>query len=149
MNSRYGLEIRAATAADAPGIASLLSADGPAAPPHLVLARLEALRQEPGAVLIAVEWGPPSGLIAIHWRHSLTADLPTAQVSLLVVDVESRRRGIGRLLLKAASQAARLAGCDALEIIPTPAPSPLWAFCRATGFVDNGISLTRPLRKRG
>ena len=99
MASRYGLEIRAADSSDAPGVAELLQAAGLPAPAAAVAGRLERLRAERATILLAVEWGPPSGLIVFHARQTLLADLPRAFVGALVVGPEARRRGIGRLLL--------------------------------------------------
>lgn len=144
VTSRYGLEIRAATPAEAAGLAELLGGE---LDPRLLTERLAALQQAPGAALIAVEWGPPSGLVVLHWYRSLGAAQPIAQVTTLLVRPEDRRRGIGRLLLKAAAQAARSAGCGTLELrVSADAPA-LGEFCRATGFTQTGTCFVRPLRK--
>ena len=103
MQSRHGLEIRAATGADAAGLSELLREAGLDIAPRLVAERLEAMRQQPGAVLVALEWGPPSGLVVLHWVRSLAAAGPVAQISTLLVASEQRRRGIGRLLVKTGS----------------------------------------------
>jgi GNAT superfamily N-acetyltransferase len=147
--SRYGLEIRAATVGDAAGIADLLRACGHPVAADALAERIEALRHGPGAILVAVEWGPPSGLVVLHWYPSLAANLPTAQVTTLLVTPDARRRGIGRLLLKAASQAARSAGCGDLQLITAPGQTDLQAFGVATGFLDRGVVSVRPLRKKG
>ena len=147
MKSRYGLEIRAATAADAPGLAGLLGQAGIAIAPSTLSERLDALREVAGTVLVALEWGPPSGLVALHWHRTLGAPHPVAQITALLVDPDARRRGVGRLLVKAASQAARVAGCDTIELM-VPAPGgDLDGFCRATGFAGAGSWFRRPLRK--
>ncbi len=148
LKTRYGLEIRAATSGDAQGLCELLQTAGHAVSPRAMAERLDALRQEPGAALIAAEWGPPSGLVVIHWYRTLDADQPTAQIATLLVGSDERRRGIGRLLLKAASQAARVAGCGTLQLLATPDASALHAFCLATGFSEDGPRFVRPLRKR-
>ncbi|WP_246694915.1 GNAT family N-acetyltransferase [Methylobacterium sp. WL6] len=83
----------------------------------------------------------------LHWYRTLVAE-PTAQITTLLVAPDDRRRGLGRLLLKAAAQAARTAGCDGLEMVLPPDRPDLEAFCAATGFVAAGTRLTRPLRKR-
>lgn len=147
MKSRYGMEIRTATGADAPGVAELLAAGGPTIAPKALADRLDAIRRDAGAALIALEWGPPSGLVLIHWYRTLTADQPTAQIATLFVGPDSRRRGIGRALLKAASQAARVAGCGALELRAGANDVDLSSFCRATGFTETGHIFARPLRK--
>lgn len=148
MASRYGLEIRAATAADAAGLAALFRASGQTIAVSDLAERLEALRLGSGTALIAVEWGPPSGLVVLHWYRSLMAAQPVAQITGLLVGPEERRRGIGRLLLKAASQAARTAGCATLELAASPDDDTLRVFCESTGFERAGSLFTRPLRKK-
>ena len=131
---------------DAVGLAALMEdAGAPLAGPVLAQ-RLEGLRREAGVALLATEWGPPSGVIVLHWFTSLLAGR-TALVSLLLVAPEARRRGIGRLLVKAGAQAARTAGCTALQGLATSAAPELEAFYRATGFEPMGAALTRSLRK--
>ena len=148
MTSRYGLQIRAATSADAPGLAELLNAAGQIAAATTLAARLDALQRGSGTALVALEWGPPSGLVVLSFHHVLEADLPVAQITTLLVGPDERRRGIGRLLLKAAAQAARVAGCGTLQLVAPPAEPSLAAFCQATGFEQVGLGYTRPLRKR-
>ncbi len=110
--------------------------------------RLGAIHPDSGVVLLAVEWGPPTGVIGLNWSWTLEADLRVAQVTFLLVDPEQRRRGIARLLLKAASQAARAAGCGELRLTSASPTSHLPEFCLETGFADAGRIFARPLRKR-
>jgi aminoglycoside 6'-N-acetyltransferase I len=149
LKTRRGLEIRAATSADAPDLCELLSAAGHATAPRALADRLDAIRQAPGMALVAMEWGPPSGLVVLHWYPAIDADQPRAQITTLLVGPSERRRGIGRLLVKAASQAARIAGCGALELMAAEEQPDLQQFCRATGFTEAGTCFVRPLRKSG
>ena len=149
MSSRHGLLVRTADGGDVEGVAELLTAAGVAAPRERLAARLGAMLEQPGALLIADEWGPPSGLIVAHWHAVLSADLKVGWVSALLVDPARRRNGIGRVLLKAASQAARSAGCGELVLSSAAEAGELRAFCLATGFVEAGGVFSRPLRKRG
>lgn len=149
MASRYGLEIRAATVGDAAGLAELLRGSGHPVAAETLAERIEAVRHGASATLVAVEWGPPSGLVVLHWYASLAANLPTAQITTLLVDPDARRRGVGRLLLKAASQAARSAGCGEIELLTGLHRTDLQAFGAATGFTDQGAVSVRPLRKKG
>ena len=148
MSSRYGLQIRAAAPPDAAALADLMTHAGRPAGASILAARLDAWHGTPGAVLMAVEWGPPSGLVALHWFQTLSDDMPVAQIDLLLVDPDARRRGIGRALLKAASQAARTAGCGAIQIAAPSNAASLEAFCRATGFDTGETIYRRALRKR-
>jgi aminoglycoside 6'-N-acetyltransferase I len=143
------LEIRAATGADAPGVCALLEAAGVQVAQRAMTERLDALRAEPGAALIAHEWGPPSGLVVLHWYRVLDVAAPVAQITTLLVGAEERRRGIGRVLVKAAAQAARSAGCGGLELLAPPDQPALRAFCAASGFVEVGGRFARALRKKG
>ena len=147
MSNRRGLSIRTATPADAPGLAELLEAAGQTIPSATLAERLEILARTPGTALLALEWGPPSGVVLLHWFHTLHAARPTAQIDLLLVGPDDRRRGLGRLLVKAAAQAARVAGCGTLDLTSTASQRELHAFCQATGFTLSGPRFTRVLRK--
>ena len=148
MKTRYGIEIRAATATDAQGVCDLLQEAGQTIPPHVMAERLDAIRQAQGAALLAGTWGPPSGIVLVHWYRTLDADQPAAQITTLLVAREERRRGIGRLLVKAAAQAARVAGCGALELLASSEDTAMQAFCQATGFSERGARFIRALRKK-
>ena len=147
MKSRYGLEIRAATAAEAPGLVELLGAAGVVVSARDLAERIEALARGDGTALVALEWGPPSGVAVLHWYRTLTAARPVAQIAMLLVGPDTRRRGIGRMLIKAAAQAARVAGCETLEVLAEA--EDLRAFCAATGFAEAGARFARGLRKKG
>ena len=149
MGSRYGLEIRTAAAADAPGLTKLLDAAGRPIPAQVLAGRLDALRWSHGTALLALEWGPPSGIVVLHWYPTLGEAAPVAEITTLLVGPEERRRGIGRQLLKSAAQAARMAGCDSLRLLPAADEPTLPAFCRAAGFAQEGGAFVRPLRKKG
>jgi aminoglycoside 6'-N-acetyltransferase I len=127
----------------------LLSEAGHDIPPLTLASRLDQINAAPGAALVAVEWGPPSGLVVVHWYQTLDADRPRAQITTLLVGPAQRRRGIARLLVKAAAQAARVAGCGELELLAGSDAPALAEFCRATGFTEAGLSFARPLRKKG
>jgi aminoglycoside 6'-N-acetyltransferase I len=149
LKSRYGLEIRSAGGGDAVGLCALLGTAGRIITSAAMAERLEAMRDEPGAALIAAEWGPPSGVVLLHWYRTLDAAQPTALITMLLVAPDDRRRGIGRLLVKAAAQAARVAGCGALALLAAPEERALHAFCLSTGFLEDGSRFLRPLRKKG
>ena len=140
-NSRYGVQLRGAQPADAPFLATLLAED-----PRAMATRLDAASRH-GSVLLALGWnGAPVGVAALHWHAGLHADRPIAHLDTLFVAPEERRAGIGRLLIKAAAQAARAAGCDALHAAAEDTGTA--AFLQALGFVTAAPGFQRPLRKR-
>ncbi|MBP0445545.1 GNAT family N-acetyltransferase [Roseomonas sp. SSH11] len=142
--TRYGVDIRAALPADSADLAALLGGT-----PRQMAQRLEAMPREAGAVLVATGWnGAAIGVIALNWHHTLAADRPLARISALAVAQEERRNGIGRLLIKAGAQAARVAGCDLLEAAAPGEGEAAGAFLQALGFAPAGQNLARPLRKR-
>jgi aminoglycoside 6'-N-acetyltransferase I len=145
--SRYGLQIRAATPADAEGVAVLMASAGHPVSAAVLAERLEAIRRSAGTALLALEWGPPSGVIVLNWFDTLGADGRVAQITALLVGPEERRRGIARLLLKAGAQAARSAGCGTLHLLVSGGEPGLAEFGRASGFDPAGTVLARPLRK--
>lgn len=150
MGQRYGLEIRGAAATDAPGLAALMAdlGAGCVAPPVLA-ARLDAMARAGGTTLIALEWGPPSGVVALQAVTDLAASHPAGLLTTLGVAPDARRRGIGRLLIKAAARWARLAGCDRLLLPAAVSRTDIAAFAAATGFAPEDGFLARPLLRRG
>lgn len=149
MGTRYGLEIRAAVSGDASGLAAMMTEAALAIGPVEFAGRLEALQRAGGTALVAVEWGPPSGLVVLSHHRTLEASQPVGLITTLLVAQDSRRRGIGRVLLKAAARTARQAGCEQLLLNAEPGQVDLRAFCAATGFAEAGSVLTRPLLRRG
>ncbi len=146
---RRGIDVRAAVPADAPDVALLLGELGLAVDAREAAGRLDAFARAPGgAVLVAGDHGPVVGLLALRWGPDLLHPRPAARIAVLAVVGTERGRGIGRLLLKAGAQAARVAGCDVLEVGAVPEGGPGEAFCRAAGFERGAPGWTRSLRKK-
>lgn len=117
-------------------------------PPRDAAERLDTLRHDPGsAVLVASRYGPVIGVVALHWHGVLQQAHPVARITALVVDEAERRRGIGRMLVKAGAQAARVAGCDMVDLATAPEQEEVQAFWRAIGFAQSALGFSRALRK--
>ncbi|MFT8246991.1 GNAT family N-acetyltransferase [Roseomonas sp. BN140053] len=145
---RSGVETRAAVPADAADLARLLHPLDNTLTTRDVAERLEALARHPeGAVLVAADYGPVVGVIALRWSAVLQQARPAAWITTLVVDDRERRRGIGRMLIKVGAQAARAAGCDTLDVVALPEEDGQ-LFLRALGFTPAGQGFSRSLRKR-
>ena len=97
MPNRYGLAIRAANAGDAEGIGALLRAAGLAVDHRGLALRLDEIPALAGLVLLAEDWGPPGGVLALRWSWTLFEAQKVAEVTALVVDPEQRRKGIAAL----------------------------------------------------
>ena len=149
MANRFGLDIRGLAEADAAGVGELLASCGLLIESRRLAERIGRVRERPGVALVAHEWGPPSGVIVAHWAQGLLADAPVGRLDLVLVSPAERRRGVGRLLLKAAAQAARQAGCAELRMEVEGEAPDLLAFCRDSGFAPSSCGWVRPLRKRG
>jgi aminoglycoside 6'-N-acetyltransferase I len=145
---RQGVEVRGAVPADAADIARLIGQLGYPMPPQEAADRLAMVMQDgQGSLLVAADYGPVVGVIALHWCPMLQEARPVARITTLVVDEQERGRGIGRILLKAGAQAARQAGCDVLELTSGLRRKEAHEFYRAQGFVDTSLRFSRPLRR--
>jgi aminoglycoside 6'-N-acetyltransferase I len=145
---RQGVEVRGAVPADAADLARLLRQLGYDMNAAEAATRLETVLRDPqGSLLVAADYGPVVGVIALHWCAMLPYPRPVARITTLVVDEQERQRGIGRLLLKAGAQAARQAGCDVLELTTAAHRAEAHAFYRAQGFVESSLRFTRSLRR--
>lgn len=144
-----GIDIRGVTQADAADVAGLLGQLGYPTTPRDVALRLETLARDPDAtVLVASGYGPVVGVVVVNWCHMLHHPRPLARLTTLVVDDRERGSGIGRMLVKAASQAARMAGCDVLELTTGAQREAAHAFYRAIGFEQSSLRFSRSLRRR-
>lgn len=143
-----GVDVRSAVPSDASDIAGLLGQVGDAVPARTVAIRLEGMSRD-SAVLVATGFAPTIGVVALHWSRGLASDAGLARIDVLVVNEEDRGRGIGRLLLKSASQVARMAGCDVLEVVAGRSGDGGNSFLAATGFGGCGQLMRRALRRRG
>lgn len=111
------IEIRAGTIGDTPAMQQLLAQLGYSMTVGDLLARLEQLLAAgPNPVLVAVDGTAVIGLLALHWASMLQHPAPIARITTLVVRDDMRGRGVGRLLIEAAAELAKGAGCGVLKL---------------------------------
>ena len=110
------IEIRPATAADAPALADLLGHLGYPADALDLPARLDRLRAAGDDALIALGDGAALGLATVHARAVLHSATPVAQLTALVVSPAARGRGVGRALVAVAERWARDHGATRLVV---------------------------------
>jgi aminoglycoside 6'-N-acetyltransferase I len=147
--TRYGVDIRGAVPADAPDMALLLRQLGYEVDAREAAERLERIGRDPdGTLLVATGYdGAVIGLVAVHWCTMMQQARPVARITTMVVDDRERRRGIGRILMKAAAQAARAAGCDVLELTTALHRAEAQSFYQSIGFTLTAQRFSRSLRK--
>ncbi|MBR0668883.1 GNAT family N-acetyltransferase [Roseomonas hellenica] len=129
------VQIRPIVPADAPAIARLMQGlgfDHSAAEIGRRLAMAPDRASDPA--LVAEAEGRAAGLIALHIAPMLFYPKPIARITTLVVDVATRRHGIGRALVEATVALAEEAGCDTLELTTALHREEAQAFYRALGF---------------
>jgi GNAT superfamily N-acetyltransferase len=145
--TRYEIDIRGASPADAPEIAELLHQLGYAVDAHQAGDRLALLAREPeNKVLVAADFdGSVIGLIALNSCIMLQQPRPVARITTLVVHDRARRRGVGRMLIEACAQTARVAGCEVLELTSSMRRVDAHAFYRSIGFADSSLCFSRRL----
>jgi GNAT superfamily N-acetyltransferase len=137
------VEIRAATDADAPAMASLLAHLGYPADPAELPERLRRLRAAGDDAFVAVVNREPVGLATVHTRAVLHVGRPVAQLTALVVPPEMRGRGVGRALVAEAERWAKARGADRLVVTTAlhRADAPL--FYERIGFEHTGRRYVR------
>lgn len=110
------VEIRRATDADAPAIATLLAHLGYPADMAEVPERLRRLRSAGDDAFVADVAGVTAGLATVHSRAVLHAARPVVQLTALVVPPEMRGRGVGRALVDEAERWGKSRGADRLVV---------------------------------
>ncbi len=108
--------VRPAAAEDAARIASLLTDEGYPAGSTDVTSRIERYAALSSQVLVAEAGGEVVGFVTVLVLPRFEVDDLFARITSLVVDAGVRERGIGRLLMQAAEDAARDAGAAWLEV---------------------------------
>lgn len=143
------LTIRHARVEDAPVLAQLLAQLGYATTAAAIPARLDAMRNDGGIALVAVN--DDDGRIvgaASGTRHAtLHADHPTGYITALVTDTTCRRQGVGQRLVAALERWARDEGCHRLSVTSAEHRADAHLFYPSCGFPYSGRRFTKALER--
>jgi GNAT superfamily N-acetyltransferase len=139
------LTIRDAQAADAEQIAVLLTQLGYPTQPSLVEARLERLAVVGDRVLVADLEGRAVGLGHLQVAPAIERERPAAKIGALVVDEGHRGQGVGRALMQALEDEARLRGCELLFLTTAERRDDAHAFYERVGLELTGRRYGRTL----
>ncbi len=116
MIDRSAVTLRAATPADAPLIAALLTDEGYPAGASDIAGRLERFASPFSQVRVAEHDGGLLGFIALHVLPRFEHDDRIVRVIALVVEAGARERGVGHRLMEEAERIGREVGAAFVEV---------------------------------
>jgi GNAT superfamily N-acetyltransferase len=138
------LEIRDAEADDAPHICALIAQLGYPDEAGVIAARIDALKQSGGRILLAAYDNQIVGLAALdRIRHLHRPD--DGRLTALVVAGECRGLGIGKRLLAAAETVFRDWGCARAELSSGERRSDAHRFYEREAYVESPKRFIKPL----
>ena len=119
-------------------MAGLLGQLGYPTEPSAVERRLERLQVVGDRVVVAEVEGKVVGLAHLQVTPALERERPAAKIGALVVDDAHRGRGIGRALVQAIEDEARLRGCELLFLTTAERRDAAHAFYERLGLKHTG-----------
>ena len=133
------VRIREAAADDADRISHLVGQLGFDHDPETIRGRLTQLR---GHLLLQV-WvaeleGVVVGLLTLQILPFINTEMNAAQLGILVVDAEHRRRGIGSMLVREAERFAKTHCCGSLKVFTHKRRRDAHAFYASLGYRVDG-----------
>jgi GNAT superfamily N-acetyltransferase len=131
------VQLRKIVSEDAKRLAVLLGHLGYPTGESAVRERLRGWQDDPASHLLGAEAdGVLIGVAALHTMPMLEMDGRLGRLLALVVDEDHRGRGVGELLVTAAEQLARDAGCGRMEITSSRRRTRTHEFYQRLGYED-------------
>lgn len=138
-------EIREARPSDAAMIAELICFLGHPIDEKQVRKNMEALRRTGETPLVATIDRKVVGLCGVGKRIVISRPAPLGRITSLVVAREAQGRGIGRMLVEAAEERMRKAGCKLVEVTSNDRRTAAHAFYRHLGYERTSIRFAKDL----
>jgi GNAT superfamily N-acetyltransferase len=138
-------QLREARPADAPRLAELIRFLGHETNEKSVRKNLAALKKIGETPLVATLDKAVVGLCGVHRTITPHRDAPLGRITILVVAEEAQGHGIGRMLVEAAEQWMRSAGCKQVEVTSNDRRSEAHAFYRHLGFERTSMRFVKTL----
>jgi N-acetylglutamate synthase-like GNAT family acetyltransferase len=138
-------QIRDARPADAERIAQLIRCLGHQIDGKSVRRNLTALKKSGETPLVATLDKTVVGLCGIGKRIAISRRAPLGRLTTLVVAEEAQGQGIGRMLVEAAEQWMRKAGCELIEVTSNDRRTQAHAFYRHMGYERTSLRFAKAL----
>lgn len=137
--------IRPAAPGDGPAISRLLTQLGyPDTAPFLET-RLAAMLKDPAEVLLVWDEPPVAGFLSLHFFPMIGVGKDFAHISYLVVDDNTRSKGIGRGLEETVTYLARERGCDRIVVHCHSRRTRAHSFYTRQGYIESPKYLIKKL----
>jgi GNAT superfamily N-acetyltransferase len=136
-------EVRAAKSSDA--LAELINFLGHEIDEKTVRKNLKALAKAGETPLVAVEGRSVIGLIGTHRTLTVHRPAPVGRITILVVAKDAQGRGIGTMLVAAAEEVLRRAGCQLVEVTSNERRAEAHAFYRHLGYERTSVRFMKKL----
>lgn len=136
--------IREARSGDIPSLAVLIRALGYEVDEEGLGSRLADLAAQDRPTLVA-ETDRIAGCITLGITPVLHRPRPVGRITMLVVAEDVRGQGLGRLLVEAAEQRLREAGCGLIEVTSNLRRADAHAFYERLGYERTSYRFYRPL----
>jgi GNAT superfamily N-acetyltransferase len=138
-------QIRMAKPADAPTLTALIEFLGHPITEKDVRKNLTRLARLDEAPLVATLDKRVVGLIGVHRMITVHRDAPVGRIPILVVAEDAQGHGIGRMLVEAAEDALRKAGCKLVEVTSNDRRTQAHAFYRHLGYERTSLRFMKRL----
>lgn len=138
-------KVREAKPADSKILAKLINYLGHEIDQKTVRKNLTKLARMHEAPLVAVEGKTVVGLVGVHKTVTVHRPAPVGRITILVVAEEAQDKGIGRMLVEAAEQKLRKAGCKIIEVTSNDRRTAAHAFYRHLGYERTSMRFMKNL----
>jgi GNAT superfamily N-acetyltransferase len=139
------LKIREAKPGDAKIIAALVEYLGHEIDEKTARKNISKLAKVGETPLVATLDKKVVGLVGVHRMTTVHRPAPVGRIPVLVVAEEAQDHGIGRLLVEAAEQWCRKAGCQIIEVTSNDRRSAAHAFYRHLGYERTSMRFMKKL----
>lgn len=138
-------KIREAKPGDSKVLAKLIKYLGHEIDEKAVRKNLSRLAKAGETPLVATLDKQVVGLVGLHRMVAVHRPAPVGRINVLVVAEEAQDRGIGRILVEAAEQWCRKAGCKILEVTSNDRRTAAHAFYRHLGYERTSMRFMKAL----